>query len=229
MNEMPWGGTGDSLYGLNLNPATSPEYYIFAQTKSGPYSPTEPLVWLTTADFSSFTAITTNAALNAAGVFALPALPEITQFPTGQSVLAGQNAVLTVAAIGTGLGYVWNFKGVPLTNATAPALALNQLIAGQSGIYIVTITNSAGSAVSAGAQLTVVPPPSLVLEAGAAGALQMSGLSVPGVTYVVQVATNLANPVWYPVATNLTDASGMISFQPGPAGNVPQYFRLAFP
>jgi hypothetical protein len=229
MIELPQGNSGQSLYGITATPSTSPQYYIFATNNAGPYPATEPVAWLSSSNFSSFTFAGTNAGISGSGVFDLPALPEITQFPAGKTVIAGQPVSLAVAASGLNLGYQWSFNSSLLPGAVTPVLMLSNVAAPQGGFYLVTITNSSGAAVSAGAQLSVLPRPAMSLQTQPGGGFQVSGLSATGLTYVLEMATNIARPVWQMVGTNNTGTNGIISFQPTHATGAPQFFRLLFP
>ena len=229
MSEFPLGAAGDSRYGINLNPGTSPEYYIFAQTNVGPYFPTEALVWLASSDFSGFAVVGTNATISADGVFALPALPSITQLPVSKTALAGQNPSFSVTATGPGLGFQWFYSSSRITGASAPALNLTNVSMADAGYYIVTITNLSGAAISSFATLTVAAPPNLNLEAALPGTSQLSANSITGLTYVVQTATNLINPIWVPIATNNTGTGGGIHFQTNAVETQLQFYRLVFP
>src|SRR2546425_462675 len=91
--------------------------------------------------------------------------PFITLQPTNQTVIAGTNVSLQVAATGTSpLNYQWTFNGANLTGATVNSLLLTNVQAGQAGNYAVVVTNVAGSVTSAVASLTVLVPPAITLQ-----------------------------------------------------------------
>ena len=90
--------------------------------------------------------------------------PGIITPPESQTRFEGQSASFTVAAAGaTALSYVWNKNGVPLSDggrisgANTATLTIANLVAGDSGQYTVTVTDSAGSVTSPAALLDVVP------------------------------------------------------------------------
>jgi hypothetical protein len=84
--------------------------------------------------------------------------PAITTHPSSQTVTAGANVSLTVAASGTApLSYQWLLNGANLPGATSPTLTLNGVTTGQTGNYSCIVTNAAGSATSSAAALTVNP------------------------------------------------------------------------
>jgi hypothetical protein len=89
--------------------------------------------------------------------------PQIVAAPLSQSVTVGSTAAFSVAAAGSGtLAYQWAFNGVPIAGATSASLSLTLVNATEAGAYTVAVTNSAGTASSAPANLTVlslfVPP-----------------------------------------------------------------------
>ena len=103
---------------------------------------------------SSGATLTVNAAVVA------PVAPTITTQPTAQSIAAGAMATFSVAATGTGtLSYQWKKNGTDITGGTGattntyttPAMSY----AGNSAVYSVVVSNSAGSVTSSSATLTV--------------------------------------------------------------------------
>ena len=230
MNEQPLNnGTGTSRYSINLNPLVSPEYYIIANSLAGPFLAAEPLVWLTTPDFEVFQVQWANTAINSNGVFAVPVPPSITQNPSGLSVLAGANASFAVVAAGSApLFYQWRLGGVPLPNATNSLLQIHPVWLSNAGNYDVVVTNALGSVTSGAATLTVVAPPAVNLNSAMPGAIRLNGSSLTGLTYVVQMSTNLNPTFWTALTTNQTATDGVISFpinSNAPAG----FYRLMFP
>jgi len=95
--------------------------------------------------------------------------PSITAQPTDQRVVIGQTATFTVTASGTApLSYQWQKGGTSISGATAgsyttPATTLTD----DAATFQVVVTNSAGSATSNSAKLTV-----------AAGTTQARGIDV---------------------------------------------------
>ena len=85
--------------------------------------------------------------------------PTITTPPTSQTVTAGANVSFTVVASGTApLGYQWRLNGANLAGATSATLTLTSVTTGQSGgSYSCVVSNSAGTATSSAATLTVNP------------------------------------------------------------------------
>ena len=82
--------------------------------------------------------------------------PSITTQPISQTVTAGANVSFTVAASGSPVPTLqWRKDGVALSGATTSTLSLSNVTAGNAGSYTVVATNSAGSATSNAAVLTV--------------------------------------------------------------------------
>src|SRR6185369_159173 len=86
--------------------------------------------------------------------------PTITTAPANQTVTVGQTATFTVVATGTApLSYQWqkgtaNISGATSSTYTTPATTASD----DNSQFRVIVTNSAGSATSSAATLTVSPP-----------------------------------------------------------------------
>ena len=91
-----------------------------------------------------------------------PVVPTISQ-PANVTVPVGQTATFSVTATGTGtMTYQWYKNGVPISGATSSTYSTPATVAGDSGsVFTVTVSNSAGSATSGPATLTVLLPPPL--------------------------------------------------------------------
>jgi hypothetical protein len=87
----------------------------------------------------------------------VPMPPAINPQPTNQTVIVGQSATFSVSASGTApLSYQWQLGGTNILTATNATLVLTNIQFAQAGNYAVQITNSAGTALSSNAVLTVV-------------------------------------------------------------------------
>ncbi|MEI6078253.1 MAG: hypothetical protein WCS94_21925, partial [Verrucomicrobiota bacterium] len=60
-----------------------------------------------------------------------------------------------------------------------------------------------------------------------AGNLQFNSTTLTGLTYVVQMNTNLATTNWTTIQTNNTGVSGAINFQTNTAGGS-KFYRIKF-
>jgi fibronectin type 3 domain-containing protein len=82
--------------------------------------------------------------------------PSITTQPASQTVTAGQSVTFSVVASGTApLGYQWQKNGTAISGATASSYTISPAQASDAGNYSVVVSNSAGSATSSTATLTV--------------------------------------------------------------------------
>jgi hypothetical protein len=90
--------------------------------------------------------------------------PNITGQPQNVTAVAGRTATFSVAVSGTPpFSYRWRLNGtIPV--GSSPTLTLPNVQANQAGAYSVIVFNSAGSTVSANAQLSVVFPPSIIQQ-----------------------------------------------------------------
>lgn len=128
---------------LTGTPTTAGTYNIGLQAKDDPTGYLTPVY--------NYQVIVTDSA---------PVAPSITTHPQSQSVNVGANVMLTVAASGTpSPTFQWRKDGIDINGATSATLSLNGIQLGDAGIYTAVASNSAGSATSNGATLTVTEPP----------------------------------------------------------------------
>ena len=105
------------------------------------------------------TVTSSNATLTVTPAVEVAVAPAITTQPTAQSITAGQTATFSVTATGTApLSYQWkkgsaNIPGATNSSYTTPEMS----IAGSGVVYSVEVSNSAGTATSSNATLTVNP------------------------------------------------------------------------
>jgi uncharacterized lipoprotein YddW (UPF0748 family) len=86
--------------------------------------------------------------------------PTITTQPLSQTVTQGLSATFTVAASGTApFSYQWRLNGTNISSATATSYTRSNVQTTDAGSYSVLVSNSAGSATSSNAVLTVIVPP----------------------------------------------------------------------
>ena len=234
--EFPITGTPLSRYGITVRPSASPEYYIFCQTNSGPYTATEPLALLTTSDQAIFTVMITNPPISNAGVFQLPMAPVIGSQPMDTNIFAGKSAAFKVASSGTApLTYQWRKDGLTLTDnavfsgSTNATLLLVAAATNHTGGYSVVVSNFVGSVTSRVAALTVAALPQLLLSSSNNIVTVTANGGAASNTVIVQVATNLTPPInWSSVQTNVIDGSGQIRFPFTNAGRA-GFYRLLIP
>jgi len=136
---------------------------ISGATASSYTTPTE-----TTADSGAqFTVVVSNSVgsvtSNAATLTVNPApvAPSITTQPSSVTITAGQTATFSVTATGTApLSYQWKKNGTSISGATSASYTTPAETTSDNGAqFTVVVSNSAGSATSNAATLTVNAPP----------------------------------------------------------------------
>jgi hypothetical protein len=112
------------------------------------------------ADAQTMT-ITDDGPVWGASIATAPAAPTITTAPVNQTMTAGQTAMFTVVAAGTGpLGYQWQKNGASIAGATAASYTTPVMTTADNGsTFAVAVTNMAGAVTSSAATLTVNPAP----------------------------------------------------------------------
>jgi hypothetical protein len=139
--------------GANIAGATSSSYTTTATTTSDSGSTFDVVV---TNSAGSATSSAATLTVNAA-----PVAPTISTQPANQTVTAGQTATFAVVATGTApLAYQWQKNGANIAGATSTSYTTPATTTADSGsTFRVVVTNSAGSATSNAATLTVNPAP----------------------------------------------------------------------
>jgi len=168
----------------------------------------------TTADNGAiFKVVITNAAGSATSnsatltVNAAVVAPTIATQPASQTVTAGQTATFSVAANGTApLTYQWKKNGANISGATASSYTTPATSTADNGAtFAVVVSNSAGSATSGSATLTVNPAtvvaPTITTEPA-------SVTVVAGQTATFTVAANGTAPLTYQWQKNSANISG---------------------
>src|SRR5204863_3652535 len=114
-----------------------------------------------------------------------------------QAAFAGEDATFSVVGTGTPpLSYQWSLNQASVTGATNTTLVLANVQAINAGIYTVTITNAAGSKVSAPATLRLLPPPLIQPVTLTAGMLNLNFVVEAGHNYSVQFLDSLPAGTW---------------------------------
>jgi len=151
--------------------------------------------------------VTSIAATLTVNAVAVP--PSITTPPASQTVTAGQAATFTVAASGTvPLSYQWQKNGTPIGGASAATYATPATTSSDNGAqFTVVVSNSAGSATSNAAILTVNPAtmaPSIATQ-------PVSQTVTAGQTASFSVTATGSSPLGYQWSKNGTVISGATS------------------
>lgn len=147
-----------------------------------------------TNQVGAYNVIVTNAAgsvTSAVANLTVVVPPSITLQPSNQVVVAGSNALFQAGADGsTQLNYQWFLGGTAVPGATSPVFDLTNVQPNQAGAYFLVAANSAGSATSVVAQLTVLVPPSITSQptnqtaaVGDSINFRVSALGTPPLTY----------------------------------------------
>jgi len=112
--------------------------------------------------------------------FAQNQAPTITQQPQNLTVAAGQQATFTVAASGSQpLGFQWQRNGTNISGATSATLSFTAASGDNGAMFRAVVSNSAGTATSNSATLTVSgTAPTATITAPASGALYTAGTNV---------------------------------------------------
>lgn len=156
--------------------------------------------------------------------------PAIVTQPTNQIILLGGTATFAVSTTNASAAvYQWRFNNTPITGATNLVLCCTNAQARQAGGYSVIVANASGSVTSQVAALSVTlpaPPQMLPLMPAGNGELTVSWTALPGCSYRVQVATNLAQPNWISLAPDVLAASSVASVRDQPHGAPARFYRV---
>ncbi len=123
----------------------------------------------TFADVATYTVVVTNSGgstTSAGATLAVSGIaPVITAQPSGLILATGAKATFTVAATGSPtLTYQWRKNGNAISGATSATYVINTSALADSGLYSVVVTNTAGTATSNDAALTVNDPPTITAQ-----------------------------------------------------------------
>jgi len=198
-------GTGLSYQwrknGTNISGATSSSYTTPATATTDSGSTFSVAVSNAGGSVNSNNATLT---VNAAAV-----VPSITSQPASPTVTAGQTASFSVAANGTApLSYQWRKNGTNISGATSSSYTTPATATADSGsTFSVVVTNSAGSATSNNATLTV----NAAAVAPSITAQPASQTVTAGQTATFSVSANGTAPLSYQWRKNGTNISGATS------------------
>jgi len=133
-----------------------------------------------------------------------PQPPSIATQPQSQTNNQGNNVTFSVVAWGTPvLFYQWRFNGANIEGATSSSYTRNNIQPGDAGSYSVVITNGVGSTNSANALLTVIVPPTILVQPADKGV----GSGMDATFSVTAVGTGTLQYQWRFSGTNLLGAT----------------------
>jgi hypothetical protein len=162
-----YGGQAESGYLLatDVLGTLSPNHEYSNVSETVPYTPPPNGTWVATMFVAEYTNASADSGYspdvyvnftNPLQVGPAAAAPSITSQPQSASVSVGSSATFSVGASGsTPLSYQWSFDGTPISGATASSYTVASAQIASAGNYTATVTNSAGSATSSAAVLTV--------------------------------------------------------------------------
>lgn len=181
-------GIDDGYGGTIGGNSTTTPILAGTPTQAGQYTMT--LQAYEFANLSGLASASFNFVINVAGGAAVA--PAITTNPQSQTVTAGASVTFTAAASGTPAPtFQWKKGTSNITGATSSTLTLSNIQLADAGSYTVVATNSANSATSAAAVLTVAPASYLsnlsVRAAISAGQTLITGFVVDGGTKPILV------------------------------------------
>ncbi len=190
-----------SKNGAPISGATSSTYTTPAETTSDNNAQFDVVVSNTAGSATSNAAtLTVNAAVTA---------PAITTQPSSQTVTAGQTATFTVAATGTSpMTYQWSKNGAAISGATSSTYTTPaETTSDNSAKFTAVVTNSAGSATSNAATLTV----NAAVTAPAITTQPSSQSVTAGQTATFTVGATGTSPMTYQWSKNGAAISGATS------------------
>jgi hypothetical protein len=126
------------------------------------------------------------------------------------------NATFQVSTLATPPpAYQWFFNGSGLSGATNNTLTLTNVQPGQTGPYLVVVTNSLGAATSSVAQLTVLVPANIALATPSIRATNLSITlnGVLGLTYRLEYKNLLSDSNWVPILPAVPGTGTMVILQ----------------
>jgi hypothetical protein len=212
---------------------TAPLYYSWQCNGTNLPGATNSFLLLPAAqpeDAEAYSVIVSNATgqvLSSNATLTVLGSPVITTQPASQTVNAGSDITLNVAASGAApLNYFWEKDNLPISGATGSNYFIAQSQPADNGNYTVVVTNAGGSVTSTVAVITVMPPPAPVLHATVvSNMLVLSFAANPGQSYVVEYA-NTPDATGWSTLTNITATDTNVVCHDSINGPVQRYYRV---
>ena len=137
-------------------------------TVSGATTAALMLAGATTNDQANYTCRVTNtygSVTSSIATLAVIIPPVITTQPRSVNTNLGASVTFSVVAAGTApLAYQWYKDGASIPSAILNAYSISGVMAGDSGAYVVRVSNGAGSATSSNAFLNLGNPPTITAD-----------------------------------------------------------------
>ena len=193
-----------------------------------------PMSALVAGADGSFYGTTSEAGIGGYGtVFRLSFAPLIITQPTNQTVGAGANVTLAVSLFGSQpLSYQWRFNGANLSDSAnvsgslTGVLNLSSVSTANSGTYSVVVTNALGSVTSAGAVLTVLPPPVFQSVRQTNANLILTWSATPGRSYQLQYMPDLSSTTWLGLGNSILATSTTVTASDVLGSNSHRFYRV---
>ena len=137
-------------------------------TVSGATTSTLTLTSITTNDQANYTCIITNSfgsVTSSIASLAVYVAPTITTQPIGYTNIVGSNYTFSVVASGsTPFTYQWQYNSANIPSATLNVYTINNATTNNSGSYMVSVSNPAGTVNSSVANLLILAPPVITTQ-----------------------------------------------------------------
>ena len=157
------GSTVTFSVGATGTPAPSYQWRANGLTIAGATAPTFTLSNIQAVNAANYDVLVANgiggsvSSLAQLTVVTAASAPVITASPAPRTLVVGSSTVLSVGvSAAPAPSYQWRKGGVAIAGATLPTLTLGNLQLGDSTNYDVVVTNSAGTATSSNAAVTVI-------------------------------------------------------------------------
>jgi hypothetical protein len=122
--------------------------------------------------------------------------PQITSHPQSLVVTNGGLAAFSVAATGTQPIFQWRRNGADLAGKTNSILVIPTVTPGDAGSYDARVSNAAGTVLSSNALLRVLVTPTITGLSHDPSGLIIRLTTTIGLTYNLESAVSLTDPVW---------------------------------
>ena len=160
------GGSGSFTISCSNPAGVTYQWYKNGAVLANAVNPVLTLNNIQNADVASYTVGLSNligVTLSSPAGIQLTYPPVITSQPQSTVVTAGSMAGFSVSATGTNPNYQWLYNGTPVGNNSASYFVASASVA-NAGSYQVSVYNSAGTNLSAVAQLILANPPSITQQ-----------------------------------------------------------------